>query len=522
MQCYTKRGNWSACKPFCHPGVDPFDLDRRPWICEALGRRAPGVEKTETCNPGRAGSEFWSGKELFSGDALSEEDCWAECQQKVGCAGWAWDAGGGWYSSCLLATSVTPPNGAAVSGSACRLSTIDLPRVCSASGQDCLRTHCCSTFGEQCFQKDEQTAFCEAVCTDGKACKQLGPKFCPRCRSLARSKPALVLATFERDMCKALLLVKSITKHDRNRVLGDFNLLWVSKESPRTSKAEIQQMRREVEKTRHFKILDFSRELQDPSSECLVWKAGECITWMRGWHAQMALKLKIATILDSEYYVLLDSKNTFFSDVDEHTFFTPCNEAKSWVEHQFGDIPEPHKSWYRKSASFLQWTELESTWLPASITPALMKRQLVLDMLEFIGEGTSPYKVCDGPLCKMFGMEATEFTLYNIFALKRDTKCKEILHTPDEAQRPWSVALWRVSPFVNLEKCEALARSSVLPLTFGVQSHSLEIIDTLAVTKQERNELWDRMKACLAKLYGRNGFHNASTASPSTLLTCIA
>merc|ERR1711971_330738 len=86
MQCYTKSGNWSACKLFCQPGVDPFDSDRRPWRCEALGRRAPGVEKTETCNPGRAGSEFWSGKELFSGDALSEEGCLAECQQKVGCA----------------------------------------------------------------------------------------------------------------------------------------------------------------------------------------------------------------------------------------------------------------------------------------------------------------------------------------------------------------------------------------------------------------------------------------------------
>lgn len=40
-QCYVKDETWAACMRGCAPGVHQFDVDDKPWSCEALGPRTP-------------------------------------------------------------------------------------------------------------------------------------------------------------------------------------------------------------------------------------------------------------------------------------------------------------------------------------------------------------------------------------------------------------------------------------------------------------------------------------------------
>lgn len=506
MQCYAKTKSWSACKPSCRPGRDAYDVDEKFWSCAPLGPRSPTVGGDETCYPGRVGAEFWNAKEFHHDFAQSDDTCSARCQEKAGCVGWAWHKG-----QCFLTPSVDRTGPAAPP---CRISSNDLPNECTASGHECSTTRCCIAMGEQCYTKDKSYASCKLNCKKGDwNCEKLGPRFCPACRPLLRSKPSIVVATWERDLCKANLLAKSITRRDSNNHLGDFYLLWVSTQTPYKYQFELDQIKDEISKTRAFHLLDFSAQVASPSPACLIWTVGgeSCVSPFLGWYAQMTLKLKIAALMPSDFYLILDSKNAFFNDVEEDTFFTSCNQARVEAEYPLHAMPMPHKTWYERAAKALGIQVSGDQQFPTSITPAVLNKKTVLDLLAKLNEGTNPYQFCDGPLCNLFAMGATEFTLYNMFALTRgDAECNyDLRKSPDE--RPLGIALWRVDPHVNVEKCEEVATGSIAPVTFGIQSQAFGIIDnTSGLSSEDRRMLWGILQICVTKAYRHTGLHDNS------------
>lgn len=529
MQCYEKNPSWAACKAGCTPGIDPFDIDGTPWTCNKLGARteAPGHE--ETCNRVRVGASFWSGKVMHETVAATEDVCRITCSQNSWCGVWTFHPG---QAMCLLAPHnmqygfTPPPEYLWKPQPNCRLAAADMPlQQCSAVGEDCSNTRCCQAAGEQCFSKDLKFSMCRPSCQEGNGwkCEKLGPRICHSCQPVMRSKPSVVIPTFERDLCKVIILAKSLAMHDPENFLGDVYLLWVSREPWWKHAEKVEEIKKAIldTGTKQFHLLDFSGQLQD--QKCLVWAfdGSKCIEYLQGWHAQMSLKLKVAHVLPTEYYLVLDSKNTLLSDIKEDTFFSNCNTAKIWGYYRYEDIPTPHREWYNTSAKLLGVTEVPQIYWPTSITPAVLHKTSVLQMLEHIGEHPDPYQVCSGPMCKWFGMQATEFTLYYWFiAARGDRHCTHSVEVPTTSPEPprglrRTVTLWRGHPpKMNFEQCQEVLNNKTKPLTFGLQAGLLGALDILgAVDDSEANStvpsLRHNVSECVYKIYYSAGLFHA-------------
>merc|ERR1740138_451744 len=102
-------------------------------------------------------------------------------------------------------------------------------------------------------------------------------------------------------------------------------------------------------------------------------------------------------------------------------FFDSCGAAKIFGDMPWDGIPPPHSEGY--------W--------PTSITPMVIHRQTVLDMLASINENDSTDSLCNGPLCDMMGARSitgqgsTEFTMYILWARSRvNFPCLHAMETP--------------------------------------------------------------------------------------------
>jgi len=535
MQCYRKGDKWAACKASCTPGADPFDWDKTPWSCEMLGARMPGPASDETCNRVRVGGNIWNGKTFAAGDAQSAETCETECKSTPWCEVWSWSGANG--GQCLLGEHGmgNPGLGAAPSAAKCRLASGDLPaQGCSETGQDCFQSRCCTTIGDQCFKKDEGYAECLPHCPTGQGwnCEKFGIRLCPACRPLIQQRPAIVVPTFERDLCKSVVLAKSIAKYDPDNLLGDVFLLWVSEEAAWRHDDKIDEIRQAVEAggTKKFHLLDFSQQVQESKGQCVAWNSNgtKCITHFLGWHAQQSLKLKVAKLVSSEYYLLLDSKNAFVRNVEKGMFFSPCNQAFVQGKYRYDDLPLPHKGWYDKSAAHLGIDPDKDIWWPTSVTPAVLHTATVLELLVQLGEDANPYQICNGPLCQLFGQECTEFTLYNVFAFaKPNRECIHSFEGPSNTRQEISVSLWRESPYVNLELCEEVSTGNMKALTFGLQSGCLGSMANLSGSRGEKSGawLWRRTRDCVARVYSAAGLADNSLLSDSerdTFADCVS
>jgi len=201
-----------------------------------------------------------------------------------------------------------------------------------------------------------------------------------------------------------------------------------------------------------------------------------------GWFAQQIFKLKIAQLLTEEFYVVLDSKNTFIRDVEANSFFSPCHQAYNFAQYTMDQVPDPHVQWYHKSAEALHLdiNQAGDTLWPASITPMTMHRQSVLDMLESIGEDPNPYSICGGPLCGMMESGVTEFTAYQLYA--HFVKEFECIHETSPSEQEIAISLWRGydGSFGMLEK---VASKELRPTIFGSQASAL---DNLPQEQKER------------------------------------
>jgi len=224
-----------------------------------------------------------------------------------------------------------------------------------------------------------------------------------------------------------------------------------------------------------------------------------------GWVAQQILKLKIASVVTSEYYMVLDSKNTLIKDIEIDTLVTPCNQAITFAAYTAWSMPNPHRGWYYQSAGKIGVPWPSGGQYPDSISPMTLYTKTVLNMLHAIGENPSLGYMCGGPLCGwMNGQTATEFILYHLFArFRTDYEC---FHAN---QNPIVGNIWRG----RMWGAQCLDQESWATF-FGAQSGAFG--GTWG---------WQRTKAGqhLHRIFADAGLVNASdpTVSGEFLMSCI-
>jgi hypothetical protein len=262
---------------------------------------------------------------------------------------------------------------------------------------------------------------------------------CPACTPKYREALDLAIPFFERDLCKLKYTAKSISLYDPHHHLGNVYLMWVSFKPFWQYKEQIDEVLRLLRKTRLAFLLDFSELMRS--------------TQITGWHAQQIVKLKVASKIGSSSYLVLDTKNTLIREVKADTFLMKCNQGRIQADYAGAEIPTEHLDWYRRSAKalHLQPPDKAGGYWPASVTPVVMHKQTVLDMLSYIGEQASTDKLCDGPLCEMMGAirshgsgaGATEFTMYTLWAYqKTKLECTHSIDVMGPATVPYG-SHWR-------------------------------------------------------------------------------
>jgi hypothetical protein len=335
------------------------------------------------------------------------------------------------------------------------------------------------------------------------------------CTPEKRVVPDIVIPFYERDLCKLKKTALSLVTHDPLNNLGDLYLMWVSRYNVSDYSDQLSEI---VEKLttnkRKVHILDFSKPASASS--------------LSGWHAQQLLKLKIASVVKSEFYIVMDSKNTLVNRVEEDTFFTADNQARIFASYTFHEIPPPHDNWYKMAAKALNVTPPTDMHYPASITPILLHRQTVLDMLASIGEGSGVVNLCDGPLCRLFGIGArsgegtTEFTMYNMYLYtKTKLACTSKIEAHNQTQKTqWAISLWRGvddDPNATIQgmnfTLHSVVNGSIKPIMFGSQPGSLDALDETG-----RKE----MVGLLEKIYARAGvYKQKDSKTAEELIECV-
>ena len=195
------------------------------------------------------------------------------------------------------------------------------------------------------------------------------PSMCASCTPREPGNVALVVPFYERDICKLKYTLRSVASKMAGYFYG-VNLAWASSRSVADfpSLPVVLDLASRIAPTRLFDASALQRE-----------RAAD------GWVVQQLLKLAIAREINAEFYLIIDSKNTFFRQSHPYELFTPCNQARLTGQMQVGRMVEPHHTWYLNSAKFLNIQEDITDWdLPLSITPALFRKQTVIELLAYI------------------------------------------------------------------------------------------------------------------------------------------
>lgn len=113
--------------------------------------------------------------------------------------------------------------------------------------------------------------------------------------------------------------------------------------------------------------------------ECkVVAELNEC-WWVRGWMKQQLLKLAVAHLIETNYFITLDADVVLTRDVALAELL-PCGKAAYALTH-----PTPHMDWYRGSWRVLD-VPARNTQLEHNITPAILSREGVLKLAGFLDE----------------------------------------------------------------------------------------------------------------------------------------
>jgi hypothetical protein len=318
---------------------------------------------------------------------------------------------------------------------------------------------------------------------------------CPFCSPEgARQKPTVVIPFFERDLCKMKMTAASISKHDPNHELGDVALMWLSPHSSSEYANVIDDIQASIRESRGVKFHDFQFHFG---------------SGMPGWYLQQVMKLKAAALVETEYYVVLDAKNTFIRDVTPDLFISPCNQGIVYATSEFQWLGEEKQGWYTKSADALGVSLPEGRKWSGSITPVVMHTKTVLDMLEHLDEGSDPVKLCEGRLCDHIRDGATEFALYYTYvAALSDDKC--IHHSVD---RNPAVSMWNGCPAELREGAAAAAATDDGVIMFGAQPSTMN-----GLSDQQRESVLHNM----ALAFSQAGLHNPDQDSEQSLADCVA
>ena len=247
---------------------------------------------------------------------------------------------------------------------------------------------------------------------------------------------------------------------------------------------------------------------------------------MDGWVLQQLLKLTIAREINADYYLIIDSKNTFFRRIHTYELFSPCHQARLPGQSKVAGMPEPHHSWYLNSAKFLNLSRNVSDWdMPLSITPALFRKKTVIELLSHINDiraedvvdmfkqrqssnhtqasrarATSsllaqtnapfeirPFQLSSADEKLLYALSSygenriTEFTLYNLFVLTKLAPAESRCAHAATRTMPWGYEIWRGQPEAVERIRQYAAHFSPggepdrAPLVFGMQSGTCSV-----------------------------------------------
>jgi hypothetical protein len=341
---------------------------------------------------------------------------------------------------------------------------------------------------------------------------------CPACTPDEAPKLDVVIPFFERDLCKLKYTVRSLGVHDPDGVLGDIFLLWVSEQPSSKYSTELKEVTDAVSGDRQVHLVDFQPIVKS--------------TKVNGWFAQQILKLKIASAIVSDFYMVLDAKNTFIKDIKADALFTPCHQAKIFAEYAWDTLPEPHATWYQAAQNLLDihGAEDHPMW-PASITPFIFHKQTTLDLLRDVHEEPKLNVLCSHgeEFCRKLGVRSlnasdqnhpTEFTLYTSYAYgKTNLECAhKVISTDPDSPDLISRSLWRGMEETredtmqqNLEILENITAGRLNPIAFGSQPSALDFMTN--GTKAEAVKY-------VTQIYSDAGLYDASSTSANELITC--
>jgi hypothetical protein len=310
-------------------------------------------------------------------------------------------------------------------------------------------------------------------------------------------------------LCKLKYTLRSLSTHDPGHQLGNVYIMWVSLVPASAYWSQIEEAISEINRTHNTTFLEFTQQVQQSGQS--------------GWAAQQVIKLKVASDIEADNYIVLDSKNTLIRDVASDTFINSCNQSRIFGSYPFELMPPPHKGWYDQSAAYLGVSPpAPGTWWPASITPMVMNRRTVLSLLKQVGERPSLKEgLCNGRLCSMLGFDgsASEFTLYLVHAMSsRNDSCGHDVTRLDR-QHEIATSLWRHLKTDSREISDVFSGRKK-PLFFGAQAHSLDSIQG----RQRRLDMQSLMHIYQAAKLLQYSVFNESTNEEELeeLVRCLA
>jgi len=397
--------------------------------------------------------------------ANENQDCWTECDGKNG--------------ACL--SDFCGSNGAC-----CRTGWGISRPECGFGALGCSTTHCCKAASAAqpvtargCGRIDpnatgEQTVTIPLHGGSGAGSVVVRFEVDARCAPCEpRSLPTLVLPFFEDDICKMKLTAQSIAVHGK-RAFSQVYLVWLSTKHHSDYQGDLDELKRLAEPVGvPVHLMDFSP---------YMFKVNERNSDVGGWMVQQMFKLAMGYLVETDHYVVFDSKNHIVRELQPGEFVNDCNQAVIAGEMRLDRMRWGwHQAWYKHSAGCLDiaMTDLRLTsehgdvLLPHSITPFVMNAATVRDMhtrhnygvqppsadaaarlVETNGDWDFPYwsEMVDATeyLIDWFNSRGcTEFTSYELFAYFGDVgeSCLRSRHAVQPFVE-WSSSIWG-TPFAD-------------------------------------------------------------------------
>ena len=303
---------------------------------------------------------------------------------------------------------------------------------------------------------------------------------CAACEGTPRhdkvDRVSLLIPFYEPELCKIKYTLRSLRQQ-----LPDFfshvHLAWVSPQSVDDYHGlpVVMELAESIATTTLHDASGFLQQNAESSSA--------------GWMVQQVVKLLIARhVTKDDFYLVLDAKNAFTHPPQAHEFFNSCNQARLTAPMLLSQMPSNHAGWYQASANVLGITDDISEWdMPLSITPALFHTRTVLHLIERVqrsidlGDRKSyllarfpslsallagnasklrrnvtlsqlgevhdvrRWEITDQDVALLHAVaqrNATEFTMYNLFALHQAPPEQQCAHTVS-SDRVLGFEVWR-------------------------------------------------------------------------------